>query len=141
MNAFGEEVIIDNAEQALDFASKFSNAVIDEYTAAPVYLTNQNSGRHEWLIEFSKAPDSIEAFAEALDHKLSEINSDYAAKRKGNMALEFPIVKQVPAGTFYKWLKIKNKLGGQNKIPRLSNNRKFIEEVKEILYSSNLIKV
>jgi hypothetical protein len=129
MNAFGEEVIIDNAEKALEYACGFTGAIIKEYTAAPVYLTNNSSGRHEWLVEFSKDPDNIEAFAEALDHKLRLINSDYEAKRVGNMALEFPIVRKMPSGTFYAWLKTKGKLGGQHKVPRLSNNRTFVNEV------------
>ena len=129
MNAFGEEVIIENAENALAFACQFTGAQIEEYTAAPVYLTNENSGRHEWLIEFNKSPENLEAFAEALDHRLQQINSDYEAKRKGNMALEFPIIRKMERGTFYAWLKHKGKLGGQNKVPRLSNDRKFIEEI------------
>lgn len=139
MNAFGEEVIIDNAETALNYACKFTKAEISDYTAAPVYLTNSTSGRHEWIIEFESLPDHIESFAEALDHKLKEINSDYEAKRKGNMALEFPVVKAAPKGTFYKWLKSKNKLGGQNKVPRLSNDRKVIEEIHQLLESSAVI--
>ncbi len=141
MNAFGEEVIIDNAENALKYASQFTNAIIKDYTAAPVFLTNKSSGRHEWLIEFNQPPDNVEAFAEALDHRLKQLNSDYEAKRKGNMALEFPVVKQVPNGTFYAWLKSKDKLGGQNKVPRLSNNRKYVEEIYQLLNQQTHITV
>ncbi len=132
INAFGEELIIDNAEKALSYACHATHAVIEEYTAGPVFLTNSSSGRHEWLIEFKKMPDDIEAFAEFLDFKLKTLNSDYEAKRAGNMALEFPIVRNMPTGTFYAWLKSKGKLGGQHKVPRLSNNRKIVEEVLKI---------
>lgn len=133
MNAFGEEVIIDNAEKALEFACEKTGAVIEEYTAAPIYLTNNKAGRHQWMIEFKKDPESQQEFIQHLDKKLKEINSDYEAKRNGNMALELPILDNLPKGTFYKWLKTKNKLGGQNKVPRLSNNRKYIEEIERLI--------
>ena len=133
MNAFGEEVIIDNAEKALAFACQKTGAVIEEYTAAPVYLTNKQAGRHQWMIEFKKAPENKEEFIDLLDQKLREINSDYEAKRKGNMALAFPSLDILPKDTFYNWLKAKNKLGGQNKVPRLSNDRKYIEEIERLI--------
>lgn len=129
MNAFGEEVIIDNAEQALAYACQKTGAVLEEYTAAPVFLTNKEAGKHEWLIEFKKEPDQQEDFNVALDHHLREINSDYDAKRSGNMALEFPLIRKMPKGTFYNWMKSRNKLGGQNKVPRLSNSREYLEEI------------
>jgi len=129
MNAFGEEVIIDNAEKALDHACKKTGAIIEEYTAAPIYLTNQEAGRHEWLIEFKKDPDNMEEFSAAMDQYLREINSDYDAKRAGNMALEFPLVHKMPPNSFYNWMKSRNKLGGQNKVPRLSNSREYLEEI------------
>ena len=132
MNAFGEEVIIDNAEQALSAACKKTGAVIEEYTAAPIYLTNQKAGRHEWLVEFKKEPNSINDFAEELDRSLREINSDYDAKRTGNMALEFPLIHVMPPNSFYNWLKSRNKLGGQNKVPRLSNSREYLEEIMRL---------
>ncbi|KAA3645206.1 MAG: hypothetical protein DWP98_11890 [Bacteroidetes bacterium] len=141
INAFGEELIIDNAEVALKYACEACDSVLVEYTAAPVYLTNDKSGKHEWLLEFSKPPSNINAFAEALDHKLMQINSDYEAKRKGNMALGFPILRQVSKGSFYKWLKTKDKLGGQNKVPRLSNDRKIIEEILKSLETPKPIQV
>ena len=129
MNAFGEEVIIDNAEQALKHACLKTGAVIEEYTAAPVYLTNKEAGRHEWLIEFKKEPDSFEEFGVEMDNRLREINSDYDAKRKGNMALEFPLIHKMPRGSFYNWMKSRDKLGGQNKVPRLSNSREYLEAI------------
>ena len=136
MNAFGEEVIIDNAEKALAFACKKTGAIIEEYTAAPIYLTNNKAGRHQWMVEFKKNPESEKEFIQHLDEKLKEINSDYEAKRNGNMALELPKLDILPKDTFYKWLKTKNKLGGQNKVPRLSNNRKYIEEIERLLHTN-----
>jgi hypothetical protein len=129
INAFGEELVIDNAETALEYACRQTGALIKEYTAAPVYLTNSEAGKHQWIIEFERAPNNLQDFAKALDAKLQSINSDYEAKRKGNMALEFPQVEKVPHGTFYRWLKNRDKLGGQNKVPRLSNDRKYLEEI------------
>jgi hypothetical protein len=133
MNAFGEEVIVDNADKALAIACEKTGAQIREYTAAPVYMQGNESGAHEWLIEFEKQPDTIEYFTEILDNALKSINSDYEAKRYQNLALRLPIVKSLPQGTFYKWLEGKNKLGGQHKVPRLSNERKFIEEIGKLI--------
>lgn len=129
INAFGEEVIIDNAEKALDTACKRTGAVISEYTAGPVYMGDNSKGAHEWLIEFEKEPDDLEYFAEILDTTLKSVNSDYEAKRFKNLTLSKPLMRSVPRGTFYRWLKEKDKLGGQNKIPRLSNNRELIESI------------
>lgn len=133
INAFGEEVIIDNAEQALKFACDQTEASIEEYTAAPVYLTNKKAGRHQWVVEFSNTPNSLDSFSKAFDEKLKSINTDYQAKRNGNMALEFPEFIVVPKGTFYNWMKNRNKLGGQNKVPRLSNDRKYVEEIMNLI--------
>lgn len=133
MNAFGEEVIVDNADKALSIACEKSGALLREYTAAPVYMKENESGAHEWLIEFEVPPDNLQYFTEMLDNALKSINSDYEAKRYQNMALKSPVVKIVPAGTFYKWLESKNKLGGQHKVPRLSNDRKYIEEITLLL--------
>ncbi len=129
INAFGEELIIDNAEKALSIACEKTNAIVKEYTAAPVYFDNNDNGAHEWLIEFVKEPDNEEYFAELLDNALKSLNSDYEAKRYHNMILKEPLIKILPENTFYNWLKTKGKLGGQNKVPRLSNNRKYIEEI------------
>jgi hypothetical protein len=129
MNAFGEEVIVDNADKALAIACEKTGARIREYTAAPVYMNSKESGAHEWLIEFEKQPDTLEYFTEILDNALKSINSDYEAKRYQSLALKLPMVKSVPQGTFYRWLEAKNKLGGQHKVPRLSNERKYVEEI------------
>ncbi len=129
INAFGEELIINNAENALLIACQKSNALISEYTAAPVFFSEDQKAAHEWLIEFEKEPENLEYFIEVLDNALKAINSDYEAKRYRNLLLQKPIVHSLPKGTFYEWLKKKGKLGGQNKVPRLSNNRILLEEI------------
>jgi hypothetical protein len=129
INACGEELIIDNADKALAIACEKSNAQIREYTAAPVYFSDTESACHEWLIEFELPPSSLEYFTEVLDNALKSLNSDYEAKRYQNMVLRLPIVRAVPDGTFYNWMKSKGKLGGQHKVPRLANDRKYIEEI------------
>ncbi|HYW95333.1 MAG TPA: GH3 auxin-responsive promoter family protein [Bacteroidales bacterium] len=133
MNAFGEEVIIDNAERALMKACDHTGALISEFTAAPVFMDDRAKGSHEWLIEFEKKPDSIEKFTRELDTALQSINSDYEAKRYKSITLEMPTVRMMPKGTFYRWFQIKGKLGGQNKMPRLSNDRKYIDELNSII--------
>ncbi len=133
INAFGEEVIEDNAANALLAACQQTNAEIKEYTAGPIYISGNKQGGHEWLIEFEKEPDSLARFTTILDEKLMEVNSDYEAKRHKGLALKEPMVHNLPKGTFYKWLKKKGKLGGQNKVPKLSNNRKYIEEILNLL--------
>ncbi len=129
INAFGEEIIVDNADKSLQIACEKTGARIAEYTAAPIYMAGNETGAHEWLIEFDLPPDSLEYFIEVLDNALKSINSDYEAKRYQNLALKIPVVRSLPAGTFYKWLHSKNKLGGQHKVPRLSNDRKYVEEI------------
>ncbi len=133
INAFGEEVIIDNAEKALDKACKATGAIISEYTAGPVFMDNRAQGSHEWLIEFRKEPDDLDTFSLTLDQSLREVNSDYDAKRYKDITLVPPTVRRVPDGTFYEWFKRKGKLGGQNKMPRLSNDRRYINEMNDIL--------
>jgi len=133
MNAFGEEIIVDNADKAIAVAAKITNSVVTDYTAAPVYFTENENGCHEWLIEFTTLPSDLKEFTIELDKALKNINSDYEAKRSGNIALKMPVVQSLPAGIFAKWLATKNKMGGQNKIPRLSNDRKFIDEIKSLL--------
>jgi hypothetical protein len=129
INAFGEEVIVDNADKALEAACRGTGAIISEYTAGPVYMGAASKGTHEWIIEFEKVPDDINKFTDILDITLKSINSDYEAKRHKDINLVRPIIRSVPLGTFNLWLKSKNKLGGQNKVPRLSNTREFIEEL------------
>ena len=129
INAVGEELIVDNAEKALTVACSKCHLTINEYTAAPVYFEGNEKAAHEWLIEFNEAPENIEYFTETLDNALKSLNSDYEAKRYHNMVLKEPIVRVMKAGTFYAWLKNKNKLGGQHKVPRLSNNRDIADEI------------
>ena len=129
INAFGEELMIDNAEQALLVACEKTEATIIEYTAAPVYFEDNESGSHQWLIEFDKRPNDIEFFAELLDNSLKNLNSDYEAKRYSDMILKPPVIVEAINGTFFNWLKSKNKLGGQFKVPRLSNERIIIDEI------------
>jgi hypothetical protein len=129
INAFGEEVIVDNSDKAIAIASEKTNAVVNDYTAAPVYFGDNNNGAHEWLIEFEKDPDDINTFVKELDKALQQINSDYEAKRYKDIALGNPVVHVLKKGVFTKWLKSKGKLGGQHKVPRLSNERKYLEEI------------
>lgn len=129
INAFGEELIVENVEKAMAIASERTNASIREYTVAPVYMEDGENGTHEWLIEFYDEPKSMENFMEVLDTALKSLNSDYEAKRFGNMAMTFPKYHKLPKNTFDNWLKQKGKLGGQNKVPRLSNDRKLIDEI------------
>jgi hypothetical protein len=129
INAFGEELIIDNTDKAIAIASAQTGAVVKDYSAAPVYFSGSDNGAHEWLIEFEKEPAHADAFTVALDDALKTINSDYEAKRYKDMALRLPIVRSVPKDTFSRWLNSKGKLGGQHKVPRLSNDRILIEEI------------
>ncbi len=136
INAVGEEVIIDNAENALSKAAAKTGAIITEYTAAPVYFSKDKNAAHEWLIEFESEPVNFNDFVDELDKTLKSLNSDYEAKRYQDMVLREPIVKPVPEKTFYKWMKQRGKLGGQNKVPRLANHRKYIEEILNLIDSS-----
>jgi GH3 auxin-responsive promoter len=129
MNAFGEEVIVDNADRAIAIASEKTNAIVSDYTAAPVFFSEQENGAHEWLIEFDKLPADLDEFTLALDDALKSVNSDYEAKRYKNIALRMPVVHILETGIFREWLKQKGKLGGQHKVPRLSNERHLIEEI------------
>lgn len=133
INAFGEEIIIENAEQALQMACERTGALIREYTAGPLYLEGKAKGRHEWLIEFAKLPDDMGYFTETLDIGLKSINSDYEAKRYRDMVLLQPLVSSLPKDTFYNWLRSKGKLGGQHKVPRLSNDRRYLDEIGALL--------
>lgn len=132
INAFGEELIMDNAENALAYACEHSGAQISEYTAAPVYMDMHAKCRHQWLIEFTKDPDSMDHFARLLDQKLQQINSDYEAKRSHDVTLQHLEVVKARQNLFNDWLKSKQKLGGQHKVPRLSNSRKNMEELLEM---------
>ena len=129
MNAFGEEVIVENAETAITKACEVTGAIIDNFTAAPVYLQEGKKGSHEWIVEFKVQPRSMNEFTRVLDSTLRSINSDYDAKREKDLALVLPIVHSVKEGTFYDWMKKRGKLGGQNKVPRLSNSREYVEDI------------
>jgi hypothetical protein len=129
INAFGEEIIIDNAENAMREACDISGAEVAEYTAGPVYMEDGRKGAHQWVVEFRKQPDSVAHFTAALDEALRKVNSDYDAKRFKDTTLMPPVVTVVPAGTFTEWFSAHGKIGGQNKVPRLSNNREFIEQL------------
>ncbi len=133
INAFGEELMIENAEKALFETCLLTNANIKDYTAAPIYFDNHQKPTHEWLIEFNQEPSDIYKFTEILDLQLQKTNSDYEAKRHKDIAMQMPKVNIVKKGVFNEWLKTKGKLGGQHKIPRLSNDRVVIEEILELL--------
>ncbi len=132
LNTFGEELVVENAEQAIAHAAKKTGAQIKEYTAGPIYMTSIERGGHQWLIEFVRSPDDWDRFCSLLDEHLRQINSDYDAKRYQNMILQSPVIEKVSEGTFDAWLKRSNKLGGQNKIPRLSNNRDLLEQILQL---------
>lgn len=129
INAFGEEVIIENAEMAISKALQETGAKMVDYTAAPYFMDGGSSGRHEWVIEFSVPPQDFSKFVEILDQTLREVNSDYDAKRSFDMVLSLPKVHAAPMGTFYKWMNQRGKLGGQHKVPRLSNTREYMDEI------------
>jgi len=135
INAFGEELMVDNADVAINAACAATGATVADYTAAPVFMTDSSTGAHEWLIEFDKQPSDTNTFKKVLDDKLKEQNSDYDAKRSFNFILQEPVVRILPKGTFYQWLKSKDKIGGQNKVPRLCNERKFVDEILQMLTS------
>ncbi len=132
INVFGEELIIENAEEALKKTALTHKVDILDYTAGPVFMEGKEKGAHEWVIEFKEPPDSIEAFAKSLDDNLRSLNSDYDAKRYNDITLNMLKINVAQKGLFYNWLKQNEKLGGQHKIPRLSNERKYIEELKKM---------
>lgn len=133
INAFGEELIIDNAERGLAKACLETNAIIRDYTACPIYFEGNEVGGHEWIIEFEQKPDDVERFTDLLDQTLREVNSDYDAKRYKDMALRRPLLHIAPDDTFYNWMKNRGKLGGQHKVPRLANDRAYVDEILKML--------
>lgn len=128
INVFGEELMVANAEQALSYASRETGADVSEYTVAPVYMTNREKGRHQWIIEFAKEPNDINRFVELLDSQLQSVNSDYDAKRHSTLAA--PQICSVEKGTFLGWLASQGKVGGQNKVPRLANTRQYVDSLE-----------
>jgi len=135
INVFGEELIIENAEAALKQTIQKVPCIIKDYTVAPVFMKGREKGAHEWIIEFDQPPRDGEEFKKLLDEHLQAVNSDYAAKRDNNTTLNQPLIHFANGNVFYRWLKSKDKLGGQHKIPRLSNSREYIEELLEIHHS------
>ncbi|MDL5048602.1 GH3 auxin-responsive promoter family protein [Oscillatoria amoena NRMC-F 0135] len=135
INAFGEEVIVENAEAAITKACDATGAIMENFTAAPVFLETNKKGGHEWIIEFKKQPADLAEFTRILDTALRQVNSDYDAKRSHDLALVAPVIHSVVPGTFYNWMKKRGKLGGQNKVPRLSNSREYVEDLLKSLSS------
>ncbi|MGS4346581.1 GH3 auxin-responsive promoter family protein [Myroides odoratus] len=129
INVFGEELMVENTDRALAKACALFQVEIAEYTVAPIFMVGKEKGAHEWMIEFTKAPQDLAKFGEVLDRCIQEVNSDYEAKRYNNMTLNPLVLHQARKGLFYDWLKESDKLGGQHKVPRLSNERKLIEEL------------
>ncbi|MNK09827.1 GH3 auxin-responsive promoter [compost metagenome] len=129
INAFGEELIVNNTDAAITEACSKTNAIIREYTAAPIYMDGISQGRHEWLIEFDREPNDLHRFALLLDETLRAVNSDYDAKRTKNMALDKPLIHVLKRGSFETWLQKNGKLGGQHKVPRLMNSREIVEQI------------
>jgi hypothetical protein len=133
INVFGEELMVDNTDKALAIACSKTGAVLKDYTVAPVFISAAEKGGHEWIIEFQQAPSNIENFSAELDTALQLLNSDYEAKRFKDIALTTPTIHVVPEQTFYNWMKQRGKLGGQHKVPRLSNSRIYVEEILTML--------
>ena len=132
INAFGEELIVDNAEQGLAYACEQTGAEVSEYTAAPVFMDANAKCRHQWLIEFAKRPQDLQQFGDLLDKRLQEINSDYEAKRYKDITLQHLEIVDARQNLFNDWLKLRGKLGGQHKVPRLSNSRDIIEQLLKL---------
>lgn len=132
INAFGEELMIDNVENALAEACKLTNSSVIEYTGAPIFMNDKENGAHEWILEFSRAPEDLQQFATIFDEYLQSINSDYEAKRYKNITLNKPVIHTAKANLFYRWLQSRGKLGGQNKVPRLSNDREYLDPLLEM---------
>jgi hypothetical protein len=138
INAFGEEVVVENAERAISEACEQTGAQINNFTAAPKYFGGEEKASHEWIVEFEQEPSSLEEFTKVLDATLRRINSDYDAKRHKSLALGLPIVHMAQPGTFYEWMKRRGKLGGQNKVPRLSNTREHLDDILKLISNSEL---
>ena len=129
INAFGEELIVDNTDRAIEEVCRQTGAKVTEYTVAPIYFDDNHNGAHEWLIEFETAPVNLDSFVRQLDDSLKRLNSDYEAKRSYNLSLDLPVVRVMEQGVFYEWMKQREKVGGQNKVPKLSNDRKYAESL------------
>ena len=132
INAFGEELMVSDADKAVTEVCRITRSLVHHYTVAPIYFSGDKSGGHEWAIEFEHQPDNLQQFAELLDNALKEINSDYEAKRYKNMAMDRLRIHALPVGTFDTWLKRRGKYGLQNKVPRLANNRQTLEDILKL---------
>src|SRR5690606_8802344 len=132
INAFGEELIIENAEEGLRKACQATGAIVKEFTAGPIYMEGNEKGAHEWVIEFERMPEDLEKFAEVLDVSLQELNSDYEAKRYKNITLNRLKLNLARENLFFDWMKSRGKLGGQNKVPRLANSREVLDPLLEM---------
>lgn len=133
INAFGEELMVENADQAFSFAAKVCEVTVKEYSGAPIYMQSDNKGGHEWVVECSVNPTDTQLFVSKFDEKLKELNSDYEAKRRNDMALDIPKMHFAKTGTFYRWMENRGKLGGQHKVPRLANTREYIDDLIKFL--------
>ena len=133
INAFGEEVVVENVEQAVLTACLETGAIIENFTVGPQFMTHKEGGHHQWIVEFSKLPDNTQKFEKIIDDTIRSLNSDYDAKRNGDAILAKPIFDYVPLGTFYTWMKERGKLGGQHKVPRLANDREYVDAIMNIL--------
>jgi hypothetical protein len=138
INVFGEELMVENTDKALALTCQAMHCSIKDYTVAPIFMQGKEKGAHEWMIEFDQSPDSVTAFAELLDNHLQSVNSDYEAKRYNNMTLNPLKLNVARKNLFYDWLKERDKLGGQNKIPRLSNQRDYLEQLLQLQHSASL---
>ena len=133
INAFGEEVMVENTDKAVALTCEETRSIVSEYTVAPIYFTKKRKGGHQWLVEFEKEPENILAFTKRLDKNLQQINSDYEAKRYKSMALEQLRLAVLPKGTFHNWMRSRGKFGVQNKIPRLANHRNYLEDILRVM--------
>lgn len=136
INAFGEELIVENADKAINEACRLTGSKVTEYTAAPVYFGEHRNGAHEWLIEFEIPPGDLGEFIRILDENLKRLNSDYEAKRSYNLSLDMPVVKIMEKNTFYNWMKYRGRVGGQNKVPKLSNDRKYVDSILDFIVNN-----
>ncbi|MCS6968952.1 MAG: GH3 auxin-responsive promoter family protein [Bernardetiaceae bacterium] len=144
INAFGEELVVENADVAIAYAAQQMGLIVNDYTAAPIYLSISSKGGHEWVVEFDNFDENIHSlttFSKLLDERLRQINSDYDAKRQGDLALVAPVVHAVPKGTFYHWMAKRGKLGGQHKVPRLSNTRQYLEDLLAMANTSQISRL
>jgi hypothetical protein len=132
INVFGEELMVENTDQAIAKTCQETNSEVIDYTVAPIFMNGKEKGAHEWIIEFRKKPEDISKFSQLLDENIQSVNSDYEAKRYNNMTLNPLIVNIARTNLFYDWLKNQDKLGGQHKIPRLSNQRDYLEQLLSI---------